>query len=238
MEPRPAVVSIHDVAGTNIDRIGAILDRLSGIGIDAVTLLVIPDSGWDHRGLARLREWRRQGIGIAAHGWRHRCRGPKGWTHKLHSAVISGEAAEHLSMEPAAIAPMIRRSHDWFVQNGLAPIPLYVPPAWAMGPLSRAALGGLPFLWYETLTGILDASTGRRRFFPLVGFEAAGPFSVAGLTAFNGMNRAVQGISGRPLRIAIHPNDLSLDMGRPLMACLGGDYRFTGYPQILAGLTQ
>lgn len=236
-KPRPAVVSIHDVAGTNTDRIGAILNRLAGIGIGSVTLLVIPGSGWDQKGLALLRDWRRQGIDIAAHGWCHRCAGVKGWRHRIHSAVLSGGAAEHLSAGPASVVGMIRRSHEWFAQRGLTPIPLYVPPAWALGPLPRATLGELPFRWYETLSGIFEASTGRRRLFPLVGFEAEGIVPVAGLTVFNRLNRAVNDMSGRPLRIAIHPNDFSLGMGRALTACLRGDHRFTGYPQILADLS-
>ncbi len=162
--PSPdAVVSIHDVAGTDINRITAILDFLSSMNVARVTLLVIPGSGWDDAGRQRLRQWGESGIDLAAHGLRHRC--GRIWEpyHRFHSRFLSRNVARHLSAGLNRVADIIRRSHDWFEEMGLPTIPLYVPPAGTMGRIDETALRKLPFRLYETVTGVWYARTGRRR---------------------------------------------------------------------------
>ncbi len=233
--PPDAVVSIHDVAGTNIDRITAILDFLSSMNVARVTLLVIPDSEWDGDGRRRLRQWGEAGIDLAAHGWRHRCGRIRGPYHRFHSRFLSRNVAEHLSAGPDRVADIIRRSHDWFNEMGLPTIPLYVPPAWAMGQIDETALRKLPFIWCETLTGIWDVHTGRHRRLPLAGFEADTRLRTLSLSLFNQINIAAASASGRPLRVAIHPDDLSLGLAGALPAVLGRCGRFLRYSDVMGG---
>lgn len=234
--PSPdAVVSIHDVAGTNIDRIAAILDFLSSMNVERVTLLVIPDSGWDGAGLTRLRQWGAAGIDLAAHGWRHRCGRIEGSYHRFHSRFLSRNVAEHLSAGPERVADIIRRSYNWFNRKRLPTIPLYVPPAWAMGRIDEAALQKLPFRWYETVTGVWDAHTGRHWRLPLVGFEADTRLRTLSLSLFNRINIAAASAARQTLRIAIHPDDISLGLAVTLPAILNRCDRFLHYSDVMGG---
>jgi uncharacterized protein len=218
-----------------MDRIADSLDFLSSMHVERVTLLVIPDSGWDVAGLHQLKRWEDAGIDLAAHGWRHRCGRIEGPFHRFHSRFLSRNVAEHLSAGPDGVADIIHRSHDWFRERGLPTIPLYAPPAWAMGRIDGAALQKLPFRWCETLTGIWDVHTGRHRRLPLAGFEADTRPRTVSLSLFNRINIAGASASGRPLRIAIHPDDLSLGLAGALPALLGRCGRFLRYSDVMGG---
>jgi hypothetical protein len=88
-----------------------------------------------------------------------------------------------------------------------------------MGSLPIAELRALPFRRYETLTGVYDAVTGRLRRLPLLGFEAHAPWQPALLRLWNAANLKAAGPEA-PVRIAMHPHDLSLPMARDLIAVL------------------
>ena len=52
--------------------------------------------------------------------------------------------AEHLDLNPSEVFELMHQSANWFIQNACLPI-TYVPPAWALGPLShRLAAATLP----------------------------------------------------------------------------------------------
>jgi hypothetical protein len=110
---------------------------------------------------------------------------------------------------------------------GLPEPDIYVPPAWALGALTAADLAGLPFLWYESLTGFLAPALGARLVLPLVGFEADTLGRQIGLEAWNRSSVLVARLTGRPVRISIHPNDLHLRLGARLREVVeGGRFRF------------
>lgn len=211
----PALVSIHDVMPATLPRVETLLARLADHGIDRVTLLVVPGLDWNASQLARLHDWQARGHELAGHGWRHEARTIRGWRHRLHSCLISRHAAEHLALDEAGIAALIRRCHGWFAGHGLASPRLYVPPAWAMGAVRRERLVTLPFRYYETLGGILDTRAGVFHRLPLLGFEADTPARVRGLRLWNRLNRGWSRWHG-PLRCAIHPRDPELLLGRNL----------------------
>lgn len=211
----PALVSIHDVMPESMDRVEALLARLAARDIDRVTLLVVPGLDWNAGQLARLRDWQARGHELAGHGWRHEARTIRGWRHRLHSRLISRHAAEHLALDEAGIAALIRRCHDWFAAQRLTSPRLYVPPAWAMGAIRRERLSTLPFRYYETLGGIHDFREGISYRLPLLGFEADTPARARGLRLWNRLNRN-PGCWYGPLRCAIHPRDPELLLGRDL----------------------
>lgn len=210
------LVSIHDVMPETRPAVSALLEGLSALPASAVTLLVVPGRAWSMDDLAWLRELQRRGHPLAGHGWYHRCAEPRTLGHRLHSAVLSRNVAEHLSLNGEGVVALIRACHAWFGERGLTPAPLYVPPAWALGPLPAARMRTLPFRYYETLTGLHDSHTGRFTALPLVGFEADTAGRALGLRLLNGVNLAAARLSGRPLRIAIHPYDAGLRLGAEL----------------------
>lgn len=226
------LVSIHDVMPETRERVADLLERLAAVPPEHVTLLVVPGKAWRDEDLDWLRDLAARGYPLAGHGWRHRCDPPKSLHHRLHSALISRDVAEHLSLDATGIAALVRDCHRWFVEHGLTPSPLYVPPAWALGAIDRRALAALPFRYFETLGGVYDARERRFHRLPLVGFEADNTWRAASLTVFNQWNLGLARAFGRPLRVSIHPGDLSLKLGGQVLPWVGRLARTEGYPDL------
>ncbi len=221
-----ALVSIHDVTPSTLDRVDALLARCSEHGVDRVTLLVVPGHDWCATALERLRAWQRAGHELAAHGWSHRARARRTLYHRLHAALISRHCAEHLSRPAGEVVDLMRTSHDWFAEHGLAPPSLYVPPAWALGPVRPRDLAELPYDHVETLAGLRHA--GGLHWLPLVGYEADTALRAATLRASNALAR-VTTRRQRPLRIGLHPDDAGLRLARDMDADLAGIRRALHY---------
>lgn len=234
MTARTAVVSVHDVTPAKLGDVGRILELLESGNVAPVTLLVVPGLRWDPPGIGRLRELVRRGYLLAGHGWEHRAPPPASLRHRLHAGLISRDQAEHLSRTRADVRDRVRRCHDWFGRAGLPPPQLYVPPAWALGALTRSDLARLPFRWYEVLAGFVDARSSRLTAAPVVGFEADTAGRQVALGAANRVNLCIGRCSGRPVRIAIHPGDLGLRLAPALRSVLGGGWRYTSAESFLA----
>jgi hypothetical protein len=228
---REAVVSVHDVTPETLDRVGRILALLAEHRVSSVDLLVVAGRRWEGEPLERLRGWVEEGHVLAGHGWSHQAPPPRTLHHRLHARFLSRDQAEHLSRDREELLERVRRCHGWFAQVGLPSPRLYVPPAWALGTLTRDDLRELPFDWYETLTGLMDATRGHLRLLPLVGYEADNPARRRGLRISNALNRRAARLLGRPVRMAIHPYDLELllardfrrDLEHPFRARVAGD---------------
>lgn len=214
------------------DHVRQVIDLLEALDAAPVTLLVVPGSGWDAAGVDALGELQARGYVLAGHGWRHQC-GPKTTLyHRIHGAVLSRNVAEHLSRPAAGIVEMMSACHAWFAEHGLEPPTLYVPPAWAMGPVPRSELDALPFRYYETLTGVYDSEIGRFIPLPLTGYEADTHFRAWVLRGVNGLNRMLAQATGWPLRISIHPFDLTYHLAEDLHRLLQGPQRYLGYGEL------
>ncbi len=223
------LVSIHDVMPATMDRVERIFERLERAGLTPVTLLVVPGTGWDAAGLDRLRALLARGGELAGHGWCHEARRIRGPKHRLHSALISRNAAEHLALSRFGILRLMLANHRWFPRHDLPAPALYVPPAWAMGPVPRALLELLPFRHYETLSGVFDSLAGRFHRLPMAGFEADTAFRAATVGASNALNRWVARATGRPLRLGIHPDDFELRLAGDAEAMVAAGGRTLGY---------
>jgi len=217
----PSLVSIHDVMPDTLELVRQILERLDTLGVSRVTLLVVPGMDWNEKQMASLNEFQNQGFELAGHGWLHRARHIRGFYHRLHSALLSRNAAEHLALDNSELLQMVDNCYRWFGANDLTAPNFYVPPAWAMGALSKVDLQRLPFRYYETLSGILDSDSGRFFTLPLTGYEADNRFRVASLSVFNGLNLARARLTGSPLRIGIHPYDFQHGLSDSLLQHLG-----------------
>lgn len=215
-----ALLSIHDVMPQTLERVRKASQEMAALGLPPAVLLVTPGAGWQEPGLAELHRLARAGHPLAGHGWTHRAAHVRGWRHRLYSALISRQTAEHLALDAASIAALIERNFAWFSENGFAPPQLYVPPAWGLGALSAAAMRSLPFRYYETLTGVFDSERNQWIRLPAAGFEADTPARVLALRTLNAANTALSRWTRRPLRIAVHPYDLELRMADALRVLL------------------
>lgn len=219
-----ALVSIHDVMPETLTRTAGLLDWLEAAGVRPVTLLVVPGRGWTPAQIDTLRHWQGRGHRLAGHGWAHHVAERRGLYHRLHGALLSRNVAEHLALDGPAIAGLMARNAAWFDDHGLGRPSLYVPPAWALGPIGRARLAETPFEWVETLSGVTETATGRCRRLPLVGFEADTAVRALGAGV---LNRAMAGCARhlcrrRPLRVAIHPDDLALRLAGQMRRIVDG----------------
>jgi hypothetical protein len=215
-------------------RVEEILERLHGNGLRQVTLLVVPGRNWQPVQLETLHAWQHHGHILAGHGWVHECNAITSAFHRLHSAVLSRNVAEHLSLDGPGVCDLLARNHAWFIENGLEAPNLYVPPAWAMGSATRADLQAAPFRYYEVLSGVYDSEADVFHRLPLTGYEADTVGRAIMLRLLNGVNLTWARRSGKPLRIGIHPFDygyrIAGDIDRHLRAA--GDRRL--YPALSA----
>lgn len=224
-----AIVSIHDVTPDTLGRVERIVEEVMAPGHRRITLLVVPGHDWDAAGIRRLLAWQDAGLELAAHGWSHRVDRVRGSYHRLHAALISRDAAEHLALDADGIAALMQRAHDWFVARGLEAPRTYVPPAWALGTIDRERLRQLPYSRIEVTRGLLDTVSGGLRPLPLVGFEADTAARAAFLRAWNRLQIGVARWSGRPLRIGIHPHDPELRLARDLYRLLDQSMQCESY---------
>ena len=227
-----ALVSIHDVMPATLEQTEAIIRFLGAMGIFRLTLLVVPGKDWSAAEISQLRQWQSAGLELAGHGWFHRVHRRETIRHRLHDRWFSRNEAEHLSLETKAVRDIILCCYRWFCRVGLRPPLLYVPPAWALGRLSRYHLEKLPFGLYETLTGIHRVRPHRFNLLPVTGYMADTRGRKRALRLLNPISRR---LPWQPLRVAIHPNDLDLPLAMDLLQQLSQCRRFLTYAD-LAGI--
>ena len=218
MTPLPAFWSVHDVSPATIDRAAGLVERLERAGIAPLTMLVVPAGDWPEAAVEQLRAWAATGHLLAAHGWTHQAAARRTLGHRIHGFLLSRDAAEHLSRSEEEVESIVERSASWFTANGLPAPRLYAPPAWARGALPDREFHDLGFDLIETLTGITETATGKRRLLPLAGFEADTRFRAISVRVLNAGNLALARLSKRPIRIAVHPDDDRLLLSRQLDA--------------------
>lgn len=214
---RRYLVSIHDVMPSTLPAVQELIDLLDQFGLSRLTLLVVPGAGWQDRDLEQLHAWQQRGIELAGHGWTHHAPAIRGWKHRLHSLTISRNAAEHLALSRPEVPRLMQQCHDWFHWRGLPAPELYVPPAWARGALHWSDLDSLPFRRVETLGGVYDRDQQRFHWLPMTGYEADTAFRTISVRLWNRMNLAL-GSDKRPIRLGIHPGDLTLRLADDLRA--------------------
>ncbi|MFW6199408.1 MAG: DUF2334 domain-containing protein [Gemmatimonadota bacterium] len=208
-----ALFSVHDVTPDSLPRVRDLVDLVEEAGHRPPLLLVVAGRAWTEHHLSELRVLQARGCRLAGHGWSHEAPAPTSLRHRIHARILSRDEAEHLSRSRDDVRERVRRCHAWFARHDLAVSPIYVPPAWALGPLTREDLDELPFRYYSTLTGLVDGATGRKVRLPLVGFEADTRTRRRALRVSNALNLSIGRWTGRPVRIGYHPTDLELLLG-------------------------
>lgn len=203
-----SLVSIHDLMPDTLKRVLEIEQRLRNLKVpsDKVYLLVVPGLAWKPKQLATLKALQNDGYQLAGHGWLHHIHKKTSLKHYFHSAFISRNVAEHLSLSRAEITDMLLMNFEWFAEQGLRDPELYVPPAWAMGKMNKQNLSAMPFKYYEYSSGIYNVPLDDFRTLPLTGYEADRLWRVPILLGWNSLNLKWLAKS-TPLRISIHPYD-------------------------------
>jgi predicted deacetylase len=228
-----ALASIHDCMPETLARVEELLDWLAKRDVPPVTLLIVPGKEWQPAQLERLRELAALGHPLAGHGWHHQTR-PRRLKHRMHAALISRNVAEHLDLNAAEIQCLLQRAHEWFPKNSLPAPDLYVPPAWALGPISSLQLQDSPYTCIETTRGLIFPQAGNARRFqalPLTGYEADTVFRAKFLKYWNAAQARIANRTGKPLRISIHPNDLYLRRVDQLEHQVRAVTHFLNYPK-------
>ncbi|MEM8489322.1 MAG: polysaccharide deacetylase family protein [Pseudomonadota bacterium] len=226
-----ALLSIHDVMPDTLDDVQELLDLCAGAGVSAPSLLIVPGLSWTRAELQRIQEWERAGSELIAHGWTHFTK-PKRLYHRLHSALISRDVAEHLDLDQMAVLELMQRSFHWFKDNDLQSPETYIPPAWALG-IKAELLMQLPFRYVETLGGVYHVTDQVQRIpLPLIGFEADTRFRALCLRAWNAREQSKAGSGRMPLRISVHPRDHRLRLQEDLRRALHDSWRFLKYREL------
>jgi predicted deacetylase len=183
---RAIAVAIHDVEPATYRRCALIRDWLGDLGIDRVTLLVIPAPDlhpfFERR--PELAEWlhecRERGDAIAQHGFRHRpVRRPAG--------VRGLWPGEFPGLDEAETQRWVAAGRRTLLQAGLEPSG-FVAPGYAYTPALHATLAER-FDWWATLTGLWRGDG------PHLRSPALGPAAV----------RIGARLPGRLLRLDLHP---------------------------------
>ena len=231
-----ALISVHDVMPETRPHVDRILKRLEATPPEAIALLIVPGRAWTVDDLTWLQTLFANGYTLIGHGWHHECGQPRTLTHRMHSWMISNHAAEHLSLSEEAIIRLMGDCYAWLSGLGLGPTSIYVPPAWALGPISRDGIASTPFRYIETLRGVHDTRTGRWQRLPVVGFEADRPWRATAMRKLNQLNIGAALRRQSPLRIAIHPHDWHYPLADQLDALLDRVTRHRSYAQVCRGL--
>ncbi len=231
-----ALISIHDLMPETMDRVERILNWLTKYKVPPVSLLVVPGKPWNAVQIDKLKSLSASGHELIAHGWRHETV-PKKIYHRIHSAFISQNVAEHLNLRSNEIKRLMQRSHDWFEENGLSAPVSYIPPAWALGPIYSEDLHQTPYALIETTSCIrlLKQSTSGEIVIklPLTGFEADTMIRANFLKTWNNLQTKKAKHSGLPLRISIHPNDLNLKLFNQLERIVKSCNSFLSYKSLI-----
>jgi predicted deacetylase len=150
-----SIISIHDVMPETMDRVLKLIEWLEALEVPPSTLLVVPGKDWTEAQIKQLDSLSKKGYTLAAHGWRHKTR-PRRIYHRLHSLILSRDVAEHLDLSSTEILDLIQRSKAWFLEHNLPAPDLYVPPAWALGPIRKKELSKATYQQIETTLGVIQ----------------------------------------------------------------------------------
>ena len=222
-----SIISIHDVMPHTLDNIKKIIKILEKIKCAPPTLLVVPGRNWSKNDINFLKTIQNDGYEIAGHGWYHETKNISTFYHKFHSAFISRNVAEHLSLTNKEIVMLMENCFKWFEKNHFQKPITYVPPAWALGNINKKDISNSSYKIIETLSGVYYEEKFEKML--LVGYETDNLFRVITVSFLNFLSEKISTYSTIPLRISIHPNDFSYPLKSQLEKILQSERKFFSY---------
>ena len=221
MSRRWLVVSLHDVAACTADVAAAWMSRLEARGV-SVSMLVVPGP-WratsSQRTLADSPDvvrWLRGLVGrgheVVQHGWDHTAaptwaadrRGPR---VRAIGRIVARGCGEFWTLSEQEATRRLLAGREVMQAVGL-PTDGFVAPAWLMSPGAKAAVKATAFRYTTTHRHVVDVASGRT--IPCLALSQRPQNRLAGLASalsLAGVRRAIR--FGAPLRIAVHPDDLT-----------------------------
>jgi hypothetical protein len=207
------IVTIHDVAPPFVAEVELLRVRLESWGVDAVTLLAVPDH---HRrapieacarSVAWLRERVRRGDEVALHGIHHRQEAPASrCLDRVRAGVVTAGEGEMLgdgADEPTRLAA----ARDRLAATIGAPVAGFVAPAWLEKPSLPRRLERLGFRWHETSLVVEGLGEGARRYrVPVIGFATRSGLRLGAALAWAAAMTPLA-IHAPVARVALHPGD-------------------------------
>jgi predicted deacetylase len=211
MQPeRTLAVAVHDIEPATFERAALIRDWLDDLGVDRVTLLVIPARDMhplsDRRPEvgAWLLDRAKQGDAIAQHGFHHlQARQPRWPPHPRRA--VARESPEFVGLDALQTARALDAGRRILKLAGIEPNG-FVAPAYAYTPALRQLLS-TRFAWWAGAWGLhaTRAGASAHRCAPPLGLAAAGPLRRAMSPS---LLRLAGRLGGPTLRIDVHPLDL------------------------------
>lgn len=213
---RPSItVSLHDVAPATFRESRRWLSEVERRNITA-SLLVIPGP-WRGRRLgddAGFVEWlhdcRRAGHEIVQHGWEHIAvkddSAPGSRFERLRARIRARGCGEFASLGPDTARQRLEWGRSTLREHGFEPTG-FVPPGWLARPSTDAVLSELGFQYTTTQWTVKDLAMGRVLSVPSTS-QRPGSALTGAAAALNVRLWRHWAKSGRPIRMALHPDDL------------------------------
>ena len=203
--PRLLAVALHDVEPSTFGRCALIRDWLSDLGVDRVTLLVIPAPQL-HPFPARspeLVDWlldrRDAGDAIAQHGLQHRRTRPAPRFTRTARSWQGGQAAEYPGLDLEATIASVETGRKVLTGAGIEPRG-FVAPGYAYTSVLRRHLSER-FDWWATIWSLNGAAHAHA---PALCLGTSDAFKRATSPS---LIRAGALVSGSLLRLDLHPAD-------------------------------
>jgi Uncharacterized protein conserved in bacteria (DUF2334) len=209
-EPTLAV-AVHDIEPATFERAALIRDWLDDLGVERVTLLVIPARDLHPLSNRRpevatwLLERAELGDAIAQHGFSHeQARLPRWPPHPRHA--VARESPEFVGLDPRQTARSLDAGRRILKLAGIEPRG-FVAPAYAYTPQLRESLR-TRFQWWAGAWAVHPTRHGApaQLCAPPIGFAANGPLRRA---ASPSLLRVAGYFAGSNMRIDVHPLDVA-----------------------------
>lgn len=208
---RRLAIAVHDIEPATFERAALIRDWLDDLGVDRVTLLVIPAADLhplsDRR--PEVASWlidrAARGDSIAQHGFRHMQSPPSRWPPHPRSAIAS-ESPEFLGLGAQQTDRALDAGRRILKLAGLEPRG-FVAPAYAYTSALRESLRSR-FSWWAGAWGLHPTQHGAPllRSAPPLALAAGGPLR---RSVSPPLLRLAGRLAGPTLRIDLHPLDLA-----------------------------
>jgi hypothetical protein len=208
---RTLAVAVHDIEPATFERVALIRDWLDDLGVDRVTLLVIPAADLHPLSDRRpevaswLIERACRGDAVAQHGFHHlQARHPRWPPHPL--AAIARESPEFVGLDPHETARALDAGRRILKLAGLEPRG-FVAPAYAYTRQLRDSLR-TRFAWWAGAWALhpTDAGAPPQLGAPPIALAAAGPLR---RRLSPPLVRLAGRLAGNTLRVDLHPLDLT-----------------------------
>jgi predicted deacetylase len=163
--------------------------------------------GEDRELVAELHAAAAAGHELSSHGWSHRAGTGGTWWRQRVGGVLARGAAEFCALDEATAVERLSRSLDGLRAVGIEPTG-FTPPGWLASPGAVRAARRLGLRYLTSHLAVHDLAAGRRLPMPALSHRPGGRGE-----RFGGwlMGAAVRWstATGRPFRIALHPDDLA-----------------------------